>query len=470
MRGTAKRAAKVPVNGTAKAARPAAARVAKTVTRMAAARPATAPEIAAFRRRVLAWYARDQRALPWRRTRDPYAIWISEIMLQQTRVDAVIPYYERFLARFPAVVDLAQAPVDAVLQLWAGLGYYSRARNLHAAAQAIVTGHAGVFPRDPEALRALPGIGRYTAGAIASIAFGLPAPVVDGNVTRVFARWFCDGGDVQSPAVVKRMWERAGDWARCAAPGDANQALMELGALVCIKPLPACERCPVQSLCAAYQAGCAAALPRPKRRATPQRVQLDVLLAEHAERLLLVRRTAGTLLRGWWEAPSAYGRNSVQRKQREQREQRVQRMPRVPLSGARAPRLRAPVATSNAPSPEVLGQTASRFQFTPGVAQRIGATRHGILQHHLHVTVWHTPVHAPPQNARAAKAVPRGAVEREPGEPSTALANLNLEGLETRWVTSHECRDLPLATLTRKVLREAARHDPRWATFLPSRA
>jgi len=409
----------------------------------------------------LTWYAREQRDLPWRRSRDPYAIWVSEIMLQQTRVEAVIPYYERFMARFATVEALAQAPLDDVLKMWAGLGYYSRARNLHAAAQTVVLQHAGRFPTDPEAIRGLPGIGRYTAGAIASIAFDAPAPIVDGNVSRVFARWFCVRGDVQSPAVVKRMWAWAGDWAQVAAAGDANQALMELGALVCTKPVPACERCPVESLCAARQAGCAADVPRPKRRQAPQRVELDVLLAEQGQRLLLVRRTSGTLLRDWWEAPSAHGRGGV-------------------LPAARLE------------PPAVLDRTAALGRFAPATARRIGATRHGILQHRLHVTVWHTRVAAAEATPRAARRPRHSAGPRErsaganPRERSlraapsrrpparaastpAALANLNLEDLETRWVTSRECRNLPLATLTRKVLQEAARHNASWGTFLPQR-
>jgi len=451
MPGPSKSAAKSP-----------AQRPAKSPAKSPAQSPAQPAAIAALRRRVLAWYERERRDLPWRRSRDPYAIWLSEIMLQQTRVEVVIPYYERFLERFPTVETLAMAPLDAVLKMWAGLGYYSRARNLHAAAHAIMDRHAGRFPTDPEAIRALPGIGRYTAGAIASIAFDAPAPIVDGNVARVFARWFHVDDDMQSPATVKRLWAWAQEWAAGSSPGDANQALMELGALVCTKPIPACERCPVRTLCAASRADCAASLPRPKRRQEPSRVALDVLIAEHGSRLLLVRRASGRLLRDWWELPSAYGLT---------------------------PELR-PDANARSASPEVVRKTRARFRYAVGTARRLGATRHGILQHDLRVTIWHAAAGAPAKH-RPSAAAPhaRPAVRAQPipsvgptvhaqtasvdpavgaiRRRATELANLELEGLEARWVTPRECRGLALATLTRKALREAAKQDSRWNGFLP---
>jgi len=196
--------------------------------------------VKSIRRALLDWYRANRRDLPWRRTRDPYAIWISETMLQQTRVETVIPYYERFLERFPDVAALADAESDDVLGAWAGLGYYSRARNLQAAARQIAERHGGRVPDDVEALRALPGIGRYTAGALASIAFDRPEPIVDGNVARVLARVKGIREDVKQPAVVKRLWEEAARLARGPAPGDLNQALMELGATVCVPGEPRC--------------------------------------------------------------------------------------------------------------------------------------------------------------------------------------------------------------------------------------
>jgi A/G-specific adenine glycosylase len=214
-----------------------------------------------LRRALLDWYRANRRDLPWRATRDPYAIWISEAMLQQTRVETAIPYYERFLARFPDLQTLADADSDDVLGVWAGLGYYSRARNLHAAARIVVDEHAGELPDDAEALRSLPGVGRYTAGAVASIAFDRPEPVVDGNVSRVFARLRGIRDDVRKAATVRRLWEEAAALVRGPHPGDLNQALMELGARVCTPRAPRCPVCPVAHHCEAQRGGDAEALP-----------------------------------------------------------------------------------------------------------------------------------------------------------------------------------------------------------------
>jgi A/G-specific adenine glycosylase len=255
------------------------------------------------RPKLLRWYVRERRDLPWRRTRDPYAIWISETMLQQTRVEAVIPYYERFLARFPDVGALASADVEAVYELWAGLGYYSRARNLHAAARRVVDEWEGRLPEQAGALRSLPGIGRYTAGAVASIAFDRPEPVVDGNVARVLARLRGIREDVRSPHGARRLWEEAAQLAAGARPGDLNQALMELGALVCTPRAPRCPDCPVASECDARRAGDTEALPvRPSKR-RPRDVQAVAAWLPRRDRVLAVRRSPGGLLGGLWELP-----------------------------------------------------------------------------------------------------------------------------------------------------------------------
>src|SRR5271167_1024821 len=187
----------------------------------------------AFHRDLLRWYRHHHRQLPWRATRDPYRIWVSEIMLQQTRVETVRPYYARWLRAFPTIQALARASDDRVLKLWEGLGYYSRARNLHRAAQTIVREHDGKVSRTVEGLRELPGIGRYTAGAIASIAFDQRTPLVDGNVARVFARIFAIRANVKSPRTLQSLWNLAGDLLPDTNAGEFNQALMELGALVC---------------------------------------------------------------------------------------------------------------------------------------------------------------------------------------------------------------------------------------------
>jgi len=258
---------------------------------------------AALRRRLLAWYGRNKRDLPWRRTRDPYAIWISEAMLQQTRVETVVPYYERFLERFPTVESLARSEPDAVLSAWAGLGYYSRARNLRRAAQAVVTHFGGELPDATEALQSLPGIGRYTAGAIASIAFDRPAPIVDGNVARVLARLDAVSGTRSDRAVRERLWGRAEALARGRRPGDLNQALMELGARVCTSRSPKCGECPIASHCRARCGGAPERYPGPTPRAAPARRAAFAALIVRRGLALAVRRPDDGLLGGLWELP-----------------------------------------------------------------------------------------------------------------------------------------------------------------------
>ncbi len=212
-------------------------------------------QIEALRAALLRWYEANKRDLSWRKTRDPYAIWVSEVMLQQTQVITVEAYYQRWMARFPSVTALANAPLEDVLSMWSGLGYYRRARSLHQAAQQVVAEHGGALPADVNALRALPGIGAYTAGAIASIAFGLPAPLVDGNVERILARWFCVEDDPKAGPQQRRFWALAEALLDRADPGAFNQALMELGATVCTPKQPACLLCPVRAHCGALLSG-----------------------------------------------------------------------------------------------------------------------------------------------------------------------------------------------------------------------
>jgi A/G-specific adenine glycosylase len=252
---------------------------------------------------LLAWYRRERRDLPWRRTRDPWAIWVSETMLQQTRVETVIPYYERFLARFPTVAALADADTDELMQHWAGLGYYSRARNLRAAAERVVSEHGGRVPDRVEALLELPGVGRYTAGALASIAFDRPAPVVDGNVARVLARLLDLSLDVASPAGQRRLWSEAEALVAGDAPGELNQALMELGALVCTPRAPRCAQCPLRRRCRGRAAGRAEALPVKAPKAAPREVEAVAALLVRGGRALAVRRPPRGLLGGLWELP-----------------------------------------------------------------------------------------------------------------------------------------------------------------------
>jgi A/G-specific adenine glycosylase len=258
------------------------------------------PFAAALRR----WYLRGSRRLPWRGAQDPYRIWVSEIMLQQTRVQTVIPYYQRFLARFPDVESLARAPEADVLECWSGLGYYSRARNLQRAARLIA--EQGRFPRDYESIRRLPGIGDYTAAAVASIAFGLPYAAVDGNVLRVMARIANDPGEIGSAATRKRFRDMAMDLLDRRDPGTFNQAMMELGATVCLPRQPLCNACPVAGFCAARKAGTESRLPAGTRKSELQQIELTLALVERRGRFLMWRRGAeARRLAGFWELPEA---------------------------------------------------------------------------------------------------------------------------------------------------------------------
>lgn len=252
---------------------------------------------------LLRWYRKHRRDLPWRRVSDPYAIWISESMLQQTRVETVIPYYERFLSAFPDVHALADADTDEVLELWSGLGYYRRARNLQNAAKKIVTQFGGKLPDRAETLRELPGVGPYTAGAIASIAFDRPEPLVDGNVARVLARYLGIRAEIASRAATKKLWEVAGSLVQGEAPGDLNQALMEFGSLVCTPRAPQCPTCPLKNNCVARQSGTPEAFPVKAKRAATPRLHAAAVLLERGGKYLLVRRKSEGLLGGLWELP-----------------------------------------------------------------------------------------------------------------------------------------------------------------------
>ena len=255
------------------------------------------------RQRLLEWYRKNKRDMPWRKTSDPYAIWVSEAMLQQTRVETVIPYWERFLSVFPDVHTLATADLDDVLGAWAGLGYYSRARNLQAAARVIDTEHGGELPDDAKILRTLPGVGRYTAGAVASIAFDRPEPVLDGNVKRVLVRLLGIREDIGRRAVVERLWREAAALVKGPNPGDLNQALMELGATVCTPKTPRCIACPLVRLCNARRAGDAETLPIRTRKKPPREVEAVVGLVLRRGKALAVRRPPDGLLGGLWDLP-----------------------------------------------------------------------------------------------------------------------------------------------------------------------
>lgn len=260
-------------------------------------------KIQAVRRLLPAWYRKNARDLPWRNTTDPYKIWISEIMLQQTQVDTVRPYYERFIKAFPTVERLAAAGQDRVLKLWEGLGYYSRARNAHRTARIIVTDYKSEFPASSQELRRLPGIGRYTAGAIASIAFGIRAPVLDGNVKRVLSRLYAIDEEIERNATIARLWSIAESLVPLRSPGDFNQALMELGARVCIPQNPLCDGCPVRRWCDAHNAGVQNDLPvKRQRHVVPHAVVVAAAIWKNG-RYLLGKRPENGMLGGLWEFP-----------------------------------------------------------------------------------------------------------------------------------------------------------------------
>ena len=259
---------------------------------------------------LLAWYDQHARTLPWRGIHDPYRTWVSETMLQQTRVETVLGYYARFLERFPTVADLAAAPEDDVLKMWEGLGYYSRARNLHKGAKQIMTEHSGVIPADVEQLRKISGIGPYTAGAIASIAFDQPVPAVDGNVIRIVSRLRGIRENVGIPSVRRALEGEAASLVPQLRPGDFNQALMDLGSAICTPGTPSCEKCPLRDECDAYAAGDAEDLPVLPRKNPPKVIDYAVCLIFSGDRVLMRQRTEA-MLKGLWVFPMAEGKYTL---------------------------------------------------------------------------------------------------------------------------------------------------------------
>jgi A/G-specific adenine glycosylase len=254
-------------------------------------------------RRLLAWFDRHARALPWRRDRDPYAIWVSEVMLQQTQVTTVIPFFERFLHAFPTLADLAAAEEQQVLRLWEGLGYYRRARDLHRAARLLVSAHGPQIPDDPEVFRALPGVGRYTAGAVLSQAFDRRLPILEANSQRVLSRLLGLRGDVRAASVQRRLWQAAEELLPARRAGQFNQALMELGALVCTPRAPDCPRCPLARWCAARRLGLQDEIPGKANALPPVEVRESAVVVRRGPRVLLAQRPAEGRWAEMWEFP-----------------------------------------------------------------------------------------------------------------------------------------------------------------------
>jgi len=258
----------------------------------------------AISRRLLAWFERSARKMEWRETDDPYRIWVSEIMLQQTRVDAVTPYYRRFVSAFPTVRALAEAPLDQVMKLWEGLGYYSRARNLHLAAKTVAREHACRLPQEPHILATLPGIGRSTAGAIAAIAFRKDSPILDANARRVLARLFAVQGRLARPSVERTLWAISRGLILPGKGRETALALMDLGATVCIPRRPACPACPLLAHCEGFREGCQETIPaRGPYKVLPHHDMVAAWIADGRGRVLVGRRPDRGLLGGLWELP-----------------------------------------------------------------------------------------------------------------------------------------------------------------------
>lgn len=269
--------------------------------------------LAALPQRLLPWFAEHRRELPWRRDREPYHVWVSEIMLQQTRVEAVRGYYERFLTELPTVFALAEASEERLLKLWEGLGYYSRVRNLQKAAREVVERHGGVFPSDYDAIRALPGIGAYTAGAIASICFEQPTPAVDGNVLRVVSRLLATDAPVTDEKVRRVVTERLAAVYPAGHCGDFTQSLMELGATVCVpNGAPHCEDCPLRDLCRACRAGTQRSYPVKAAKKLRRTEQRTVFILRCGDKTAVTRRPARGLLAGLWQLPDVSGKLTAQ--------------------------------------------------------------------------------------------------------------------------------------------------------------
>lgn len=279
--------------------------------------------VARFQAALLDWFAEKKRHLPWREGNDPYKIWVSEVMLQQTRVDTVIPYYEKFIERYPTLEDLARAEEAEVLKLWEGLGYYSRARNLLQGVREVMARYGGRVPDEKEAVMAIKGIGSYTAGAILSIAYGKPVPAVDGNVLRVMARLFAIRDDIAKTATKRRIEALVERLIPAGDPSSFNQGLMELGSLVCLPRSPSCHQCPVASFCRAHGEGRPEAYPVKSPKVRPRPVGLAAAVLWREGRVLIRRRPPGGLLAGLWEFPTAVWEGPYDRWKGLSRNQRV---------------------------------------------------------------------------------------------------------------------------------------------------
>jgi len=340
-----------------------------------------------FRRRLIQWYQKYRRDLPWRHTRDPYAIWVSEIMLQQTQVATVIPYYRKFLKNLPTLKHLAQAPEEKVLSLWSGLGYYRRARLLQAGAQRVQKEWSGVLPSDGKSLKSIPSIGPYTAGAIASIAFEKCEPLVDGNVIRVLARVFALKGHPKEASLKNQIWSLAKELVEGSHPGDFNQGLMELGATLCRVVLPTCEKCPVAPHCQAKKMGKAENFPEPVPQQKTLQLKRVVAICQKGPQILLVKRKNPRWFKGLWELPHDFI------------DGRPPSPDFSPPSPDLSPGLSPPSPGLSPPSPDLPPPSPdlpdlcqeflkNRLGIQLGVPRALPLTRHGITHHRITSYAW----------------------------------------------------------------------------------
>ena len=281
-------------------------------------------ELPIFQNKLLHWFTQHQRELPWRHTYDPYAVWISEIMLQQTQVTTILPFYKRWMDTLTTIQAVAEASEETILKLWEGLGYYSRAHNIQKAAHQICKVHQGKFPHDFEEILALPGIGRYTAGAIASVAFNQNKPIVDGNVERVICRLMNFRDNPKSTAMRKTMWHLAEAWIPQGKARFFNQALMELGALICLPQSPNCLLCPVQNYCLAFQQGSSELVPTKVKRRPLQPITTALAVIQREDQFLIRKRPAEGLMAGLWEFPNIHVKGDQEMQHTLQSEMRKQ--------------------------------------------------------------------------------------------------------------------------------------------------
>lgn len=364
-----------------------------------------------FRRRLIAWYGKHARQLPWRQTRDPYRVWISEIMLQQTQVATVIPYFQRFIEALPTVEHLAAADEQQVLRLWEGLGYYRRARQLHAAAKKIVAEHEGQFPADPAAIAKLPGIGRYTAAAVASIAFGAQAAILEANTRRLYARLLAHRGELESSAAQARLWSFAEHLLPKQDCGTFNQALMELGATICTPRSPQCTACPVAELCHTCALGLQDEIPQATRKVKIEDVrEAAVIVRSPTGQVLVLRYEPGQRWAGLWD------------------------FVRFPLPDGQAlhtPADASPAALQTFLANEVQRRTGYRVSVEP---QAIAQIKHPVTRYRITLNAFVAQL-AGPQNRRA--------------RPTSTEKTQN----ESTWVDVAELHHLPLSATGRKLAR-----------------